>query len=773
MLEPASRGGAFTRFVALNRLAKEHRRLIHAQGYQLFTMRARPVLTVLIALAVLSGGWSPARAQELLEPGEAFRVEASRASPESVAITWRIAEGHYMYRQRFAVKAPDDGVSLGKPAFPDGRRKHDEFFGEMEVYDSDVTFTVPVRGTDGAFTLEATGQGCNEPVGVCYPPTTHTVQVQPAAAPQSSLPGAQSSASGDDGVLQDLLQGGTNRAEFLHPDDAFRFETTVMDHETLLIRFFIEPGYYLYKDKFDLRAVGQGLRVSSTELPAGELEVDEYFGESRVFRDMVDLRVELARDAPGAGTAELRIGYQGCAEDGICYPPIEKTVSVALPGEGEAPLSAIGVDRSGGGQAWNEGAWPVLMAFGAGLLLTFTPCVLPMIPILGGVIVGQGRAATRLRGGALAAVYVLGTAVTYTGVGIVAGLTGDQLQAYFQNIWAVGIVAGLLVLMALAMFGLFELAMPTGIQSRLHRRAAHIKRGAFGGAFVLGMISALIVGACVSPVLISVLSLAITRGDPWLGGAIMFAMALGMGAFLVVVGLGFGHVLPRAGPWMTAIKHVFGVMLLAVAVYLLGAVPQVPVMYLWAALLAGVALFLGAGGGARKSLGRKLARQAAALALAAWAVLAVIGGLQGGRDILRPVDTGALLGDGGQTAVHARFRTVSTPGDLAERMQAARAQGKPVMVDYYADWCVDCVRMEKTTFSDPRVADALNDGFVLVQVDVTDPNAPGPRAIKQSHGIYGPPAMLFFNARGEEVSGMRRYGYMDSEAFLRHIEPLR
>lgn len=727
---------------------------------------------VTLALLALGVGWPMAApAQDILEPGQAFRLEARMASPDALAVTWRVAEDHYMYRQRFTVKALEEGVELGEPVFPDGKRKHDEFFGDMEVYESDVTFTVPVSGAaGGGFTLEAGGQGCNEPVGVCYPPITHTARVEPAPAPQSSMSGGPSSDAGGAQDLQALLDSGSNRAEFLHPDDAFRLETTAMGHETLLVRFFIEPGYYLYRDKFEFRAAGPGFSIASTSLPPGESKVDEYFGETRVFYGTVDAQVTLARESDGPGTAELRVGYQGCAEDGICYPPIEKNVSVALPGSDGTPAVG-GVDVTGG-DGWRQGLWPVLLAFGAGLLLTFTPCVLPMIPILGGVIVGQGSSVTRLRGGALAGVYVLGTAITYTGVGMLAGLTGDQLQAYFQNIWAIGFVAGLLVLMALAMFGLFELAMPAGIQTRLQQRALGVKSGAFGGVLALGMISALIVGACVSPVLISVLSLAITRGDPWLGGAIMFAMALGMGVFLVLLGLGFGHVLPRAGSWMTTVKHVFGVMLLAVAVYLLGAIPEVPVMHLWAGLLVGTALYVGAGGRADERLGIRLTRQAAALVLAAWAVLAVIGGLQGSRDILSPVAPHALLGQEGRSTVHARFERVSTPGALAERMQAARAQGKPVMIDYYADWCVDCVRMEKTTFSDPEVAQLLNDGFVLLQVDVTDPNAAGPRAIKQSHGIYGPPAMLFFNDQGEEVSDMRRYGYMDSEAFLRHIEPL-
>jgi len=733
--------------------------------------RRRRAGAALLAVGLLGGWVGPVPAQDILPAGEAFRLEARMASPDTLAVTWRVAEDYYMYRQRFSVEAVDGDVTLGEPVFPEGRRKQDEFFGEMEVYESDVTFTVPVSGA-GDFTLEAAGQGCNEPVGICYPPIKQTVTVPAAGASPapSSTQGGQSTAPGEAGTLQSLLGTGSSQAGFLPPEQAFRFETTAMDARTLLVRFFIEPGYYLYKDKLDIQSTTPAVAVARVSLPPGQLQNDEYFGESFVFYDAVDAEVSLERGADEAGRVELAIGYQGCAEDGICYPPVDRSVSVAMPGAGSTPPAA-GTSQGGAG-FFSDGVWPVLLAFGAGLLLTFTPCVLPMIPILGGVVVGQGATVTRARGGALAAVYVLGTAVTYTAVGVLAGLTGDQLQAYFQNIWAIGLVAALLTLMALAMFGLFEVAVPAGLQTRLQQRAVGIRTGAFGGVFLLGMVSALIVGACVSPVLISVLGLAISRGDPWLGGAIMFAMALGMGVFLVALGMGFGHLLPRSGAWMNRVKHGFGIMLLAVAVYLLGAIPEVPVMYLWAALLAGTALYAGARAGVNESLGRRLARQTAILLLGGWAVLAVIGGLQGGRDIFQPVDAGKLAG-AERASVHARFQRVAGPEELAGRMQTARAEGAPVMVDYYADWCVDCVRMEETTFADPAVAEILNERFVLLQVDVTDPAAPGPRAIKQAHGIYGPPAMLFFDEEGDEVSGMRRYGYMDSTAFLDHIEPLR
>jgi len=716
--------------------------------------------------------------QELIEPDQAFRVEARMQDAETLAVTWRIAEDHYMYQRAFSVRAPDGGVTLGEPVFPKGKTKHDEFFGEVVVYESDVTFTVrltPIADGFGRVTIEAVGQGCNEPVGVCFPPQTRTLAVAldagAADAPQSLMRPVPGDGSGGlDALLGSSAVDGGGQRRFLHPDEAFRFELSAMAGDALLARFDIEPGYYLYRDEFSITSDDPGVEVSGVRMPQGKSKTDEYFGETRVFYDGFDARVDLQRRSPEARSVRFTLTYQGCAEGGICYPPIEKTATLSVPAAGDAP-AANGGSASDGLQA---GYWPLLLALGAGVLLTFTPCVLPMVPILAGIIVGQGRNVTRRRGGGLAAVYVLGTAVTYTAVGVVAGLTGDQLQAWFQNAWAIGFLALLVLLMALSMFGFYDLAMPAGLQSRLQHRAAGLKAGAFGGVFLMGVVSALVVGACVSPVLISILGLAINRGDPVLGGLIMFVMALGMGVFLVAMGFGFGHVLPRAGPWMERIKHLFGVLLLAVAVYLLGAIPEVPVLYLWAGLLLGVAVYMGVHGIGGETLAWKLARQVGAVVLVAWSVLAVLGGLQGNRDILEPFDYGALHGPSRpQTVVHAKFEQVDGGQELARLMAAAREQGKPVMVDYYADWCVDCVRMENTTFADPKVAQVLNRRFTLLQIDVTDPDDPGTRAIKKQHGVYGPPAMLFFNRSGEEVRDMRRYGYMDSEAFLAHIDPLR
>ena len=420
----------------------------------------------------------------------------------------------------------------------------------------------------------------------------------------------------------------------------------------------------------------------------------------------------------------------------------------------------------------------MLTAFLTGIALTFTPCVLPMVPILSSIIVGQGGEITKLKGGSLAASYVLGTAVTYTIAGWVAGATGEQLQAYFQNAWAIGSVSVILLLLAFSMFGLYEIQMPSFLQSSLQNRTQRLEGGRMGMVFVLGIVSALIVGACVSPLLIVALGVAIVKGDPVLGAAIMFAMAMGMGVFLIALGLGAGYLLPKAGDWMDRVKHVFGVLLLGVAIYLLGLIPEVPVLYLWSALFIICAVYLGAlqnlpeGAGGWRHLWKGVG-----VFMLVWGVLALVGGMAGNRDILRPVEltgaSGLLTGTAGdRQGAHADFRRVATITDLDSGLADARTQGKPLLLDYYADWCVDCLRMEKATFGDPEVATLLNDRFVLLQVDVTDPGDDFSKAVKKRFGVFGPPAMLFFDDRGSERQELRRYGFMGPDEFLNHISPL-
>ncbi len=814
---------------------------------------------------------------ELLPEDEAFAFSAELLPGNMVLVRWDIADGYYMYRDKMGYEIVGDTAHATTPDLPAGTPKHDPLFGDVEVYTGSFEMEFPVAVADAPFTLLANGQGCNEPVGVCYPPMLREitfqpgVSVAPAAQPasaagdlaaiggmggsldgfevgggdvtagvrESSTTGSVPTAAGSevmlaasDGTAEDgadpvaelrsllqpaapdpaeatenqdatnvedagddvtalrkLLDAGFEQPEFLPPEEAFPFTVRVLDDNRLEARFEVVEGYYLYRDKLGFEASGDA-RVATFDLPEGEEKHDEFFGLSVVYKEPFTVPVTLQRDGPGAGNVTIEAAYQGCADQGICYPPLIQTASLALPAlvgdaaaattgdsTGSAPASSgAAFSLPGAGAVIGSGSLLGILAGAlvAGLLLAFTPCVLPMIPILSGVIAGQGESLTRMRGGMLALVYVAGTAITYAAMGWIAGATGEQLQAYFQNAWAIGILATIFFLMALSMFGLYEIQLPSAIQSRLYGSTSGMG-GSVSLVFVLGLVSALVVGACVSPILISFLGIAVTQGDPVLGAQMMFVMALGMGAPLVALGFGAGYLLPRAGAWMNLVRYFFGVMLIAVSIYLLGVLPAVPVLLLWGVFFIVLSTYLGATQSLPEGASgwRQLTRGAGTVLLI-WGIAALVGGFYGERDLLKPLPAQLLGGGGGGVVTPAEathlFTRVSNTEELDRELARARDSGKGVVLDYYADWCVDCVRMEKTTFQDPAVVAELESRYVALQVDVTDPRDPGPKAVKQRFGVFGPPAVLFFDTDGNPLREKNFYGYLEADKFLTLIE---
>jgi len=739
----------------------------------------------LVALWATATAAAYAQSDELLEPERAFALSAIASTPEQLSFTWNIADGYYMYRDKFRVELISGEATITELVMPEGKMKSDEFFGDQEIYTgTKVIHALLDRNAASQpidLVVEVTGQGCNEPVGVCYPPLKQTVSLQLAEldddAVSASFPSAEPLSESNSGVsslqsLRDLLGGVQGEQTFLNPEEAFRFDMYARDPANLAIRFDIAAGYYLYRDKISFRSQTDGVGLATYQLPPGVEKEDEYFGKTVVYYGGFDTSLPLLNHEQGGGKATFVVTYQGCAEKGICYPPIEKNVVVdLLPFQAAYAAASIPQEVA---ESAADGFWGyVIGAFGVGLLLTFTPCVLPMVPIMSSFIVGQSDGTTRIRGGMLSVVYVLGTAVTYTAAGALAGATGDQLQAYFQNIWFIGFLSTILLLLALSMFDLYELQMPSFIQSSLQQKTQGMTGGGLIMVFLLGVVSALIVGACVSPLLIGALGVAILEGDPVLGGAIMFAIAMGMGVFLVLIGVGMGSLVPRAGPWMAYVKYGFGVVLIGTAIYLLGTIPWIPVLYLWSALLIVTAVYCGAlhalpdGASGWRYLWKGIG-----VFMLAWGLLALVGGMSGGRDVLKPVDLRAWRTQAGDASgEHLQFTVVNNLDSLDEQLASARLSGKPAMLDYYADWCVDCLRMEESTFTDPRVLQAMED-FVLVQVDVTDATDPSAKAVKTRYGVYGPPAMLFFDGGGRERSDLRRYGYMSPREFLAHVDQL-
>ncbi len=625
-----------------------------------------------------------------------------------------------------------------------------------------------------------------------------------AASPATAPPAETSSAlSRLLGLGDGIVIGGSTGAEFLDPDAAFVLSAVPAGPDAIEARWDIAEGYYLYRDKFRfLAADGSGATLGEAGLPEGKIKDDEYFGPMEVYYDSVAALVPVAR-APGAGSAiDVDITYQGCAEAGLCYPPITTTVSLLLPaaqadtglGLGSGPpgpgAGAPGLSDPGGSAGvpvelpeqdrvaaalMSGNRWLVILSlFGAGLLLTFTPCVLPMVPILTSIIVGRGAepgagAASTRRALALSLVYVLAMALTYTVAGVLAGLFGANLAAAFQDPWIVSAFAGVFVLLSLSMFGFYELQMPASWQAGLAALSHRQRGGTWAGVAAMGALSALIVGPCVAAPLAGVLIYIGQTGDPVLGGVALFALGMGMGAPLVVAGVSAGRLLPKAGAWMSAVKAVFGVMLLAVAIYLLErVVPESAALLLWAALFIVCAIYMGALDSLSAASGgwRRLWK-GAGLVVLVYGVLLMVGVAGGGGDLFRPLKGVALVsGEGAEREL--AFRRVKGIDGLSAALGPAAARGQVVMFDYYADWCVSCKEMERFTFSDPAVRAALAN-VLLLQTDVTANDALD-RALLAEFGLFGPPAIQFFGPDGRERRELRVVGYMDADDFRRVVE---
>jgi len=733
--------------------------------------------------------------EEPLHPDAAFSLKTYALDANTIRAEWQIAEGYYLYRDKFKFVTEAADISIESAIFPKGKLKEDEFFGKIESYRNKVAIDIPLlRGTNSAdsFILKATSQGCAD-IGICYPPQTKEVSIVMPPPEALDLP-ASSAVNNSSSLLSKIGQSlGLigNQKEFLPPDEAFVFTAEGLDGNRILATWEIEDGYYLYRDKFSFELENApDIQLAQPQFPKGKRKFDEAFGDMVVYYDEAVIPIPVARSSSAVQEVTLVANFQGCADDGFCYPPTTKKMALSLPAgdiQSLVSLSSAGV----GGQTNNpvliseqdqiaqslasDSLWLVVLTFfGFGLLLSFTPCVFPMVPILSSIIVGQGKQVTTQKALVMSIVYVLAMALTYTVAGIFAGLFGENLQAMFQNPWVLSVFSVVFVLLALSMFGFYDLQLPASWQSKLSELSNRQEGGKLAGVAIMGFLSALIVGPCVAAPLAGALIYIGQTGDAWLGGMALFALSLGMGAPLIVIGASAGKLLPKAGVWMDAVKAVFGVLLLAVAIWMLERILPIAVsMMLWAALLIISAIYMGAlSQFEANSSGWHKLWKGTGLVILIYGGLLIVGVATGGGDVLQPLRGLSLANQtsvNGQASTHeVDFKVVKTSAALDAAIQAANAQGRPVMLDFYADWCVSCKEMERYTFADPSVRSIMEQGLLL-QADVTA-NDDDDKALLKRFNLFGPPSILFFGLDGQEKPAYRVVGFMKAEDFSRHIQ---
>ncbi|NKC15686.1 MAG: protein-disulfide reductase DsbD [Gammaproteobacteria bacterium] len=792
---------------------------------------------------------------EFLDPEQAFKLKAS-ADSDAIHLIWRIEEGYYLVRSRFAIATQSPGVVLGNMVMPKGKIKADPYFGEVEVYRQQVPIEVAVEEGGGDIVLAVRSQGCAD-AGLCYPPSVRqiTVRVPPRAVAASTKAGAnmlaptagatiaQSTttwattaratptvmpvmeplpAGGDDatglslgqqspvlpqsGIVKANFDGvdtgggaferlgaalgfGGVEPEFLDPQVAFVLQTVVIDGTTVEARWRVVDDYYLYRDKIKVAIKDSpGVSLDGIGMAPGTIRTDEFFGDVPVFYGEAVARINLRRMAASAPQVNLKITYQGCAEAGLCYPPIHKQFTLELPPQYKAnpvagslsaspslvPVAVAATLGAGSVQAApvaeqdqlqiligsGQLLGTILTFFAAGLLLALTPCVFPMIPILSSLIMGAGENCSRARGFALSFIYVQGMALTYTLAGIAAGLADFNLQIALQNAWVLAASVAVFIALALSMFGFYDLQVPASLQSKLTELSNKQRGGSFIGVAIMGVLSALIVGPCIAPPLFAAVAYISSSQDPVLGGFALYTLAMGMGVPLLLVGLSAGQLLPRVGAWMEGVKVFFGVVLLGVAITFLerGLLPQWATMLLWAALFIVTAIYMGALDVLEISASgwRRFWKGLGLVGLVYGGVL-VVGAASGNGDPLRPLVRVEQLD----------FKLVKGLEGLRAAVAQANAAGKPAMLDYYADWCVSCKTMEREVFTDPGVRAALG-GVELLKTDVTAWDETD-TTLTRHFGLQGPPTIQFFGLDGGEKKAFRIVGEMDAPTFHAHV----
>ena len=743
-----------------------------------------------LCLLLLHSAFSSADS-ELLPADQAFAFQA-RVVNDQIELNWDIAKGYYLYKEKIKITS-DASERLGIAKFPEAKIKDDEFFGRVGIYRDKASVSIPVLPGEGKSILLNVGfQGCAD-LGVCYPPVTKSVvldisNIHPASAMDQAFNMFDQVKSQAQSVAEKIVPISD---EPLPGDEAFKFSAEALDANTIVATWDVHPEYYLYHDKFFIDV--KGAEFGEIAFPAGKIKDDPLFGKVQIHKGK--LVIELPLENIQSQQVSFSAKYQGCWTGGICYPPMEKTVEITLPIQGASEVAntttpststpAASTDTSistaPASQNLNETdqiaellkqedvMWTLLSFFGFGLLLALTPCVFPMIPILSGIIVGQKDVTTR-KAFVMSVVFVLAMSLTYSAAGVAAGYFGENLQVLFQTPWVLVLFSLVFVALAFSMFGYYEIQLPSGLQAKVTNISNKQEGGHLFGVLIMGFLPALIVGPCVAPPLAGALIYIGQTGDAVLGGLSLFVMSLGMGVPLIIIGAGVSK-LPRAGGWMDNIKYIFGILMLAVAIWLLDRIiSQTTSLILWALLFTISPIAMGvfnnisntssAWGRIFKAIGLILLGYGILL----WGLVA-----RGGGDMLAPLSHWGASSAQIESA-HVQFQPVNSLAELDGVLASAKNNNQLVMLDFYADWCISCKELEKFVFSDATVVNELKNTISL-QADVTANNEQH-KALMAKFGIIGPPAILFFK-NGEEVRSARIVGEVNAQGFIERLNKVK
>lgn len=730
--------------------------------------------------------------EDLLEPDKAFAFNAVMKGNQ-VQLDWAIADGYYLYRDKIKISTSTSGVSLGALDLPKGKIKKDEFFGDVAILRNDISTTTSIKRNDSSvdsFQLTAKFQGCAD-LGVCYPPITKTITLAVADTTASDSAQSAPNALANLGAFSQSIGAGGDD-EVLEPDQAFQYQIEIQDPNTLVARWQIAPDHYMYRNKIKFNIVdSDGVTLGQVVTPAGDKKHDEFFGDIEVYHHQTEARIPLIRSSKHAQKLSIKATYQGCAElTGICYPPIKKTSTFDLPVT-TTLLSAASIPGTADTQAdsgfvseqdkslqvlQSGNVFKILVYFFlGGLALAFTACMYPMIPILSSIIVGHGEKINRSTAFSISMAYVQSMAVTFgiLGAAVAVFAGGVNLQAYFQSPWILIPFSVLFVALAFSMFGFYSIQMPASVQGWLSNFSNKQEGGTLHGAIFMGAASALIIGPCAGPVIIGALAYVAAASDWKLGFLSMFILGNGLGLPLLAVGTLGGHILPKAGTWMDTVKAAAGVVLLAIALLFLeriSFISSTTIMLLWAALIIVSGIYMGALDQIREGAsGWYKLWKGLGLIFIIYGTIVLLGGLTGARNVNDPLHGSSLtMGSGAAVEKHLQFKRIKTADDLRRELEAAKAAGKYVMLDFYADWCTYCKQFEDYVFNKPDVQTLLKD-FVLLQADVTDNDEQDQGLSKFTH-VQAPPAILFFNKQGMEIKSYRIVGAMDHPTFIQHVK---